>query len=411
MKSSIWEGIFYTDIYASFQRASYYCSTGNCEWNDYSSLGVCSKCADVSSKLIKSCTPKAMDLNNATGCDISLPNGFALGGLEGARNHIMAVSTTHKPIVYNNYTNPLVTIQVIASYDTFFVNATTPINATECVLTPCMINYMESFSEHSGEDAELGFNGPNFLERVDSTYDNYTYGVGTYPWNGTTIENNADTSRPSAYQVSYPAFTAMVNYLESIFNGYVLTYDGRSWVYSGDNITRAVFSNPADAMHALHSPVGICYDPFLNAIYDPAACSIQMAALGMTMSIRNNLFSPIDFNTNFAIGQTYTDTQIILVAWHWIIPVAAIWLLCVILSAVTIWKAQRKAVGMGMNPLTYLFLNLEDDPTMPQARQWWRSDDETKKLADKLQVQLQLKDQRMTLVPVDAAAEPARKAK
>src|ERR1051326_5280549 len=141
MKANIWAGLYETDQVGAWSVPSYYCSTLNCTWAGYSSLGICSRCADISSQLNWTCEPHLADLNNDTGCDISLPNGLALGGPEGRRDHVFASGTGYPPLVYGNYTEPLATIHSIATYGDLFVDSSSAVNASECVLVPCVIRY------------------------------------------------------------------------------------------------------------------------------------------------------------------------------------------------------------------------------------------------------------------------------
>jgi hypothetical protein len=48
------------------------CSSGNCTWPEYGSLGICSSCEDFSNKAQKTCTPG--DEINTIYCDYSLPS-------------------------------------------------------------------------------------------------------------------------------------------------------------------------------------------------------------------------------------------------------------------------------------------------------------------------------------------------
>jgi hypothetical protein len=48
------------------------CSSGNCTWPEYGSLGICSSCEDFSNKAQRTCTPG--DEINTIYCDYSLPS-------------------------------------------------------------------------------------------------------------------------------------------------------------------------------------------------------------------------------------------------------------------------------------------------------------------------------------------------
>jgi hypothetical protein len=396
MKANIWAGLFATDPFGDWSIPNYYCTSGNCTWSEHSSLGICSKCADISSKLNKTCNAHASDLNNATGCDVALPNGFNLGGPEGSRRNLLAASTDYSPLVYNNYSRPLSIIQVIAAYNTLFVNTSTHINATECVLTPCVINYNISYLWTSPTSRVDGFFGIPFWEIVESTNDNYSFSTSAPPWNGPTLQIGADDNQRINYQMSQPSYSTLSYYLQALFNGYVIT-NGTSVSYQSDNKTRPVPGDAADAMQALYAPIESCSDIFFNPIYDPASCTIQWGAWAMTTVIRNTYWQDLGLNTYFTAGETYLPLQLVRVSWPWIIPIGLLWMFCVILSVYTMWKIRRVGIhGMALNPLTFLFLNLEDngDPIPP----WWHSGDEMKKVAAQLPVRLKVTDRKASLV-------------
>lgn len=370
----------------------------------FPSLGVCSKCSDISYMLNTSCTPHSSDLNNETGCDINLPNNFALGGPTGLRTHLFAASTDYSPLIYGNYTEPLAVIQTIASYDTIFVTTNTTIYSWECVLTPCVLVYDDSSVFTSPQNSVSGFNAVPYSETVVSTQDNYTFG-STPPWNGPRIQHKNDSSQATiTYQISQPAYLALKNYLGSLFNGYVTT-DGNSMSYTSDNKTPPVQANPADAMQALHTDIINCYDVFANTITDPAVCSIQSAAQAMTVTIRNNYFNITNFTTHFIVGVTISTMPIVDVSWPWMIPVCGLWVLGAILSLGTVCKARHRNMStLPLNPLTLVFLNVEHEGPEPE---WWRSQETQRELAERTQVRLRVHDRRVSLAPASGSGDGA----
>jgi hypothetical protein len=215
MKANIWAGLFATDSFGDWTVPNYYCPSGNCTWTGHSSLGICSKCADISSHLNKTCDAHSSDLNNATGCDIILPNGFAIGGPEGSRRHLLAASTDYTPLVYSNYSTPLAVIQVIAAYNSTFVSTSTPINATECVLTPCVINYNTSYLWSLPDMNTDGLLGVPFFETVESINDNYSFSTSAFPWNGPILQISPGGDQDINYQISQPTYSTLSSYLQA----------------------------------------------------------------------------------------------------------------------------------------------------------------------------------------------------
>lgn len=72
MKAAIYNGIYHTgdDVDTAFV-ISPHCPTGNCTWSQpYSSLAVCSACADLSSEVTRNCSDRT--------CSYKLPNQFGI---------------------------------------------------------------------------------------------------------------------------------------------------------------------------------------------------------------------------------------------------------------------------------------------------------------------------------------------
>jgi len=85
------------------------------------------------------------------------------------------MNTSFQPLVYTNYTSPIAVVQSITAYDTFFVNSTTPINASECALVPCVLKYTNSTAYSSPVFKGVGYNGIFFLEYADTIWDSYNF--------------------------------------------------------------------------------------------------------------------------------------------------------------------------------------------------------------------------------------------
>jgi hypothetical protein len=403
MKANIWAGLFSTDSLGGWGIPDYYCATGNCTWEGYSTLGVCSRCADITTKLNKTCNAHAADLNNATGCDVVLPNGFSLGGPDGQRNHLLAASADYEPMIYGNYSASLAVIHTIRADDlsTLFVNQSTSLSAYECVMIPCVINYDQSLVLSSDEFKKFGLNFIPFGETAGSIYDNFTLVNSASLGNAPTIQIPFNSSRgnPTTYQMSGPAYIGLQSYLQSMFNGFV-TSNGNTSSFEGDNKTRAIKINAADVMQSLNIPTAYCYDIFNTLLADSVTCTMQTTAMAMTKIIRDFEFRTYNFSQYAMTGTTWSPKPMIDVAWLWIIPITALWSLCAILAFGTMWKARRVgAGGMVLDPLTLLFANVEgrNDPE-GAAGPWWHSKEEAQKLAEQMQVRLTMDERKVSFV-------------
>ena len=399
MKANIWAAIYATDPYGSWDIPSYFCSTGNCTWEGYSSLGVCSRCSDLTSKLTKNCVPRpGIDPPGVTGCDVSLPNGFNLGGVEGSRYNLMAMNTSFQPLVYTNYTTPIAVVQSITAYDTFFVNSTTPINASECALVPCVLKYAKSTTDSSPVLKGVGYNGVFYLEYVDTIWDSYNFDSSQQsPLNGPTINVPLNTSRndPTNFSMDQGTYLGLKYYTNALLNGFVrgnVTTENLSFL--SDNRTQNVTASPQDAMQAIYRPCSST-DVFNNPVSDWAACAMTLLAGGMTKIIRDNSF---DLTTNSAIGDTYVGQPVVTVSWVWIIPAVGLWLLSAITLMGTAWKTRRTRVKTWRgNPLALVFLSL-GRKELEEVKQHGLTEDGLVKKAEALKVQLRFTDRQAELV-------------
>jgi hypothetical protein len=237
--------------------------------------------------------------------------------------------------------------------------------------------------------------GTDVYIEVESVFDNYTFDAFEPPWNGPTlnIPSEEDQNDPTTYQISMPAYIALQNYLRGTLNGFVSS-DGKSTSYISDNQIREVIGPVEDAMQALYDPFDSCTDMFDSEIVDPAVYSISDMALGMTQMIRIQYFEFTDFSTNFVIGRTYIPKPTVEVAWPWMVPICGLWILCLILTVGTMWKAQRHTdANMRLNPLHFILLNYAG--TLPGMD----SDERVEEFADRTRVRLAMKDRQMSFIP------------
>jgi len=215
MKANIWAALYATDPYGDWGIASYLCTTENCTWSNYPSLGMCALCADLTPNLTKSCTYKpGVDPPGVTGCDVSLPNGFSLGGVEDSRYNLMAMNTSMTPLVYTNYSSPIAIVQSIIANETTFVNSSSSVYASECALVPCMVEYNSASVNEYLDAAKYGYNQVFFEEYAEYIWDNYTIDKSLpFPQNGPTINVpiNASSNDPTQYFISPDAYLGLQN--------------------------------------------------------------------------------------------------------------------------------------------------------------------------------------------------------
>jgi hypothetical protein len=152
-------------------------------------------------------------------------------------------------------------------------------------------------------------------------------------------------------------------------------------------------------MQALRAPIDTCSDMFNNDILDPAVCSISDVALAITQTIRSQYFDFNDFSVPFAIGQTYSAKPTVEVGWPWIIPVGAFWILALILTLGTMWKARdHPDANMSLNPLNFILVDFNYDQAAITAPELV-SDEQVEEFADQTRVRLRMTNRRMSFIP------------
>jgi hypothetical protein len=407
MRGNIWAGLYAIDPNGDWSIPPYFCNTGNCTWTGYSSLGVCSRCADLTPQVNKNCVRQpGIDPGNLTGCSVSLPNGFNLGGSANSRFNVMAMSTSQTPLVYVNYSSPIVIVQSIIA-NASFVTPNVPVNASECVLIPCVLDYKNASVNSSPTLFSYGFNGLAWIEFADRIWDNVTFNVSDSPWYGPTIDvrrDNKSRNYPTRYRMTQPAFLALKNYLTPLLSGFVSSDGNGTLSYQSDGKAHPVEASAPDAMNAIYYPPIGCTDVFQNQIYDWNMCAINNLAIAMTAMIRSQpytAFNPLtdtNFSTYAVMGTTYYPLAIVQVKWIWIVPTAAIWLLGLILFFGVIRKTRRSGVKIWKhNALAVLFLGV-GDKELDKVQSYGMTEEGLKKKAEHLQVRLHLTERQAQLL-------------
>ncbi|KAK6438419.1 hypothetical protein LTR95_005389, partial [Oleoguttula sp. CCFEE 5521] len=74
----------------------YTCSSANCTWVRFETLGVCSKCIDVSAQVQQKCTDPSQ-----SPCDVQFPSGNTVGGLDGSYTYATFWNESCGTVHYN----------------------------------------------------------------------------------------------------------------------------------------------------------------------------------------------------------------------------------------------------------------------------------------------------------------------
>jgi hypothetical protein len=135
MKAAIYDGIFYQNVSTTATAISPTCSTGNCTFEQYSSLFVCSRCVNVTSLIKTTCT-SGNPSPSSPYCLYTLPNGLnATGDHSLLQTSTGALSTTE----FDN-AGP-----VISNFSAILISDNDPVvSALDCILYFCAKIYHSS---------------------------------------------------------------------------------------------------------------------------------------------------------------------------------------------------------------------------------------------------------------------------
>lgn len=444
MKSAIIGGY---SLSPGFDVPEYYCASGNCTWTDTSTLGVCSRCADVSSHLVKKCTVLNYTSSDVTAyspilmakihCTLTLPNGFSLDSSPNPTRNVHANVTVKEqyapgfaPMVYSNYTEPIALIHSIYANSNDLrayhkpMDKNTTFYANDCVLVPCVQTYDTTLNSAAGS---LGSGVTSlFNDKVTNEYDNYDYIEGTMesPKSGAWVRPHSDQLSGQNFHMGWNSMFQMNGYLQSVIPGTVEsdtsettpyfynTLPVRSSVYRYSLFLQNVFSTDPKTLCGRRTHSG----PWESLRFQ---CAIENVATGITVRIRNAISDPgsitigpnsaTDDETlaNFqksspliAYGKTMVSTTYISVTWYWLALPIALWVLAVVMFVGTVWKTRRAGVRTWRtSTLAPLFLGMGiGEEQKREVEQHPMTAEGLQKKAEELQVRLHLTDQDAKLV-------------
>jgi len=353
MKASIFAGLFNADNL--WPTPKYSCPSGNCTYSAYASLGVCAQCQDMTTALNRDCS--AMDLDNYLGCNVTLGNNFTLAGNNASVMHMSFPGEVDNVESFNYLVRPIAVIDSIAAFDTFVVNETTPVVASECALTACVRSYNAVVGGNSANNS-----GSLFAETIAKTWLDYV------------VDDNQDTIIPlladpehgiyadTNFTIPYATLQGLSLYVEQMLNGYVLTQGEGDYEYETDGAEITTGSigttTTGDMMQAIYNGnYADCATPENGNI-----CAMQNLALAMTRAIRNEAWSNHSTAAAMAPGEVLVPKTFVRVTWYWITLPIFIWVLAVVMFLGTVIKTHRAGLwAWGPSPLALIFLGFDQE--------------------------------------------------
>ncbi|KAE8152056.1 hypothetical protein BDV25DRAFT_170841 [Aspergillus avenaceus] len=297
------------------------CSTGNCTFAPYQSLGFCSRCANITDHLSLNKT----GFGTIENYNYKLPNGLEF-------------STSMSGQYLINGTNGLELLQLDADNLPLIINFTAiaasgygvppKISATECALYLCVDTY-----EATVKDGE-------FTERLLSTAStsNYSFSNPTSDFVVTPETcyvggNKTKDTSECAYPVNWLSRLSMYNSLTPLLNGTGSLFMSNRPFWSTDTI------------HALYGQNGNFTD--ISSIFTSLAAKLTTNARSQVCKATVK-------------GTTWTVESFVRVRWVWMILPIALVVMTIVFLIMTVVKTRNQYIWKS-SPLALLFSDLAVD--------------------------------------------------
>ncbi|KAI9931380.1 hypothetical protein ASPWEDRAFT_49798 [Aspergillus wentii DTO 134E9] len=314
-------GAVYTGIFQSqspnSNAVTMDCPTGNCTFAPYQSLGVCSKCANITSHLEKNVSHSYMTTYN-----YKLPNNFTF---ETSINmmYLMNATTSAELIELDVQGLPLALNFTAISAAGYGVPP--QVSATECALYFCVDTYNTTvnngkFNEQLLSSGTSGnYSAMSILGNVGMTPD-------TCYVNGTKHDNPDDCT----YNVNAFSIMALKNTVMPMFNG---------------NGSLFVSNRPSWSHNTLESAYGL-YGNYTD---------INNMFKSLSSALTTNARSKVCKST--VEGVTWTVQSFVRVRWLWMILPIAMVVLSIFFLIITVVHTRHQYIWKS-SPLALLFSNL-----------------------------------------------------
>ena len=324
-------GIFAPDAPIQFS-----CSSGNCNWNQFQSLGACSSCSNVTANTIQSCYTVRGDSSDYNSCNYTTPSGLAL-----------QLNTSHEE--YGLETGTLFSINASKPDDVAGLVKYAAINLTYIGMN----NLSSSLDQQTGgwEATECS------LSWCVKTYENTTVVNGTLNLKpSSTVELTAGNVLRDSTGTVTAIQEFVVSQNETNFSGnrsFYININGYQTLtlYLVDILTtsRSIVSDVSGGSGTEDSNIGI-------AIY--AAGNLTNSSANIATSMTNAIRTT--GNSTSTLGQTITSELYIYVHWWWLaLPLATFVLATALLVVLILLTERQRGPLWKESALALLFHGLE----------------------------------------------------
>lgn len=325
MKAAYYNGL-YNYSNQSLLAVNPTCSTGNCTWSDFSSLGVCAECVNSTASIKKSC------ITGDEYCSYTLPSGLSIIGGGSLTTLINSTCTYSLPsaILSDNvpglsfYNSTLVQLDIIANPMSEAFR--TPAVAYSCNLYLCIKTYHASVQSGQLNETPVATFPNASTPSVESKILFDPAGNPSSIPNLTFVPDSEDGISGGPYGVTGTAVAAMSQFLSGTSSTSSLLV---GWGQGG--IGEQSFTT---------GPVQVLWDA-LSTNSSSQGVVLESIATGFTNVIRTDNSSS---GSTMLTGAAWENETYVNVQWLWICLPLAVLGLTVLTLGVAIWQTSRIGV-------------------------------------------------------------------
>lgn len=351
---------FYSPAGTNFT-ATAHCSTGNCTWSSYQTLGFCNTCKNLTSQLKRKklhITPHNLTDEAYITDAYTLPNGFGLTGIQPGdmdnqvnfffTNGILNVSTTNSleewgSVAFSNNRSILIDVLAVAAAPGTIPEQPDQTKSEEKMtgsLYAAPVAY-ECMLQFCVRTMNAAFVNGTLHETVVSTWTNETQGI--VPSNGNYVLRPPNSS--DEFRVLGVSKDATVLWLNSLLVGSA---------YSS-NLDSLGSASSSDLMRMVRTTMNVSETGFPDLM--------DNLANSMSLSLRNAAYQPAPTH-----GDAFSPVSHAVVTWEWLI-LPAFELIASLVFLVLVMLRTRKAglIPWTNNILAVFYHGLNQRPSMSSA--------------------------------------------
>lgn len=354
-----YKAAFYNGLYNAADPSMYAispeCSTGNCTWPNFSSLGVCSTCVDSTADIISNCS------SNATSCNYTMPGTISpviatSAGMATVINITTYYNTTGAAENVPTYNSTLARLSIMLATGSVDYN----ISSYTCSLYVCSRAYEASMENGNLTEQVLATypNDSTTAEEAESTvvfeesdvYSDTYAGPSNVTINPGTDSDVWDATAPSMGMLTLTLY-ALSSYMQTLFVGSGTGSVGEnSFKMDTQQVLYLAHQEAEQTQQVLPAEEGYAVGYVMKSI-----------ATSLTNTIRSDAQSK---GTAGLEGEAWTVTTYVLVDWDWIALPAIVLALSFVQLAVVMYKSWSSQIPyFKSSTLPALFLQIPGAPS------------------------------------------------